>query len=164
MVPIRTILYATDFSDCSRCAFGLASAVARAQKARLVVLHVKPKPDMLMAYADVLADMQPEDYEEGRLKLLHALQVKDPAVVVEHRLVEGDPAPEIVRIAEEIGTDVIVMGTHGRKGLDRLILGSVAESVLRKAACPVVTVRLPQHHPAATAANAGAEGVGAARL
>ena len=63
-------------------------------------------------------------------------------VVCEHRLVVGEPAAEIVRIARKEGVEMIVMGTHGRSGLSRLIMGSVAESVMRQAPCPVLTYRL----------------------
>lgn len=73
------------------------------------------------------------------------LQLKppDPKVSVEHRLVKGDAATEIVNPAAETKADVIVMGSHGRTGLGRLLLGSVAENVMRKAPCPVVTVKPP---------------------
>jgi nucleotide-binding universal stress UspA family protein len=62
---------------------------------------------------------------------------------VERRLVIGDPALEILDEAQESKVDLIVMGTHGRSGLGRLLMGSVAESVVRKAACPVLTVKAP---------------------
>jgi len=62
-------------------------------------------------------------------------------VCVEHRLGEGDPATVILEVAEETGAGLIVMGTHGRTGLGRLVMGSVAEQVLRTAPCPVLTVR-----------------------
>jgi nucleotide-binding universal stress UspA family protein len=58
-------------------------------------------------------------------------------------LAEGDPAAEIIRAAQETGAELIVMGTHGRTGLQRLLMGSVAEQVLRKASCPVLTVKAP---------------------
>jgi nucleotide-binding universal stress UspA family protein len=80
-------------------------------------------------------------------------------VTVEHHLKEGDPATEILRLAEERKVDVIVMGTHGRTGLGRLLMGSVAEQIVRKAPCPVLTVRLPQRQAppseAAVPATAG---------
>jgi nucleotide-binding universal stress UspA family protein len=62
---------------------------------------------------------------------------------VEHRLEEGEPAAQILRVAKETKAGLIVMGTHGRTGLERILLGSVAEKVLRKAVCPVLTVRIP---------------------
>jgi nucleotide-binding universal stress UspA family protein len=66
-----------------------------------------------------------------------------PSVLVERRLEEGDPIGEILRAAAEVPCDLIVMGTHGRTGLARLLMGSVAEEVVRKAPCPVVTVKTP---------------------
>jgi nucleotide-binding universal stress UspA family protein len=65
----------------------------------------------------------------------------DSSVSTQHRLLEGDPAEEILKVAQGEGVDMIVMGTHGATGLTRLLMGSVAEHVLRKAPCPVLTVR-----------------------
>jgi nucleotide-binding universal stress UspA family protein len=68
---------------------------------------------------------------------------------VHHVFLEGDPATEIVRYARDAGMDVIVMGTHGRTGVDRLLMGSVAEQVLRGAPCSVMVVKIPKGQPAA---------------
>jgi nucleotide-binding universal stress UspA family protein len=143
MSSIRTILYPTDFSDCSRYAFRLARILAREQGARLCILHVKPTLGPMLAYGDALAALEPEDSSEKLLEILHRLQVSDPKVQMEHRLVDGEGAQEILRQAAEIGADLIVMGTHGRTGLDHLLMGSVAGEVLRNAQCPVVTVKIP---------------------
>jgi nucleotide-binding universal stress UspA family protein len=70
---------------------------------------------------------------------------------VEHWIFQGDPATEILAAAEKIKCDLIVMGTHGRTGLGRLLMGSVAEQVVRKAPCPVLTVKTPL--PAARSSN-----------
>src|SRR5260370_15572717 len=75
------------------------------------------------------------------MQQLHDLKPEDPGVVVDYRLAEGDTAEEILRTARETNSDVIVLGTHGRKGLGRLLLGSVAEQTVRTAPCPVVTVK-----------------------
>ena len=77
-------------------------------------------------------------------RMLRAIKPVDPAVAFEHRLVNGDPATEIVRLAEEEGVDMIVLGTHGRTGLYRLLMGSVAEAIVRRAMCPVLTFKQPQ--------------------
>jgi nucleotide-binding universal stress UspA family protein len=161
MPPNPTVLYATDFSDCSRCAFRLARTLAGAQGARLIVLHVNATPGPLVAYGEALAWLQPADYPR---KLEHALrhfQVLDAGVRVEHRLVEGDPATEILRVAAETGCDTIVMGTHGRTGLERLLLGSVAERVVRRATCPVVTVKAPRQ-PVPSRSDAASHGASCA--
>src|SRR5262249_13091790 len=72
---------------------------------------------------------------------LHQLLPRDPTVRVERRLAQGDAATEILQVAKEVRPDVIVMGTQGRTGLARVLMGSVAEQVVRKAACPVITVK-----------------------
>jgi nucleotide-binding universal stress UspA family protein len=75
--------------------------------------------------------------------MLSALKPTDPAIPARHRLLTGDPAAAIVRVADEEHADMIVMGTHGRTGFLRMIMGSVAEVVVRKAACPVLTIKQP---------------------
>lgn len=77
--------------------------------------------------------------------MLEAVVPEDPNVKYEHRMVTGDPAGRIVELAEEENIDLIVMGTHGRTGLKRLLMGSVAEAVVRRAKCPVLTFKEP--HP-----------------
>jgi nucleotide-binding universal stress UspA family protein len=85
----------------------------------------------------------PEDFEEqARAKLLQVTP-PDPRIRVERKLLLGDAAHEIVELARKSKCDLIVMGTHGRTGLGRLLMGSVAEIVLRKSQCPVLTVKLP---------------------
>ena len=144
-MSIRTILHPTDFSDCSRYAFRLAGMLAREQGARLIVLHVKPTLGPMVAYGEALTELEPEGSQEKLLEVLHRLRLSDPKVQVEHRLVEGQGAEQILRQADEIGADLIVMGTHRRSGLGRLLMGSVAGEVVRNARCPVITVKIP--HP-----------------
>jgi nucleotide-binding universal stress UspA family protein len=136
MLPIRTILHPTDFSENSKSAFRVARAVARDCGARLVLLHVVPLPVMLYGPA-------PEAYLDHVQDELEQIKAKAPKTRVEHWLVEGDPVSEILSAAKESDCDLIVMGTHGRAGLGRLLTGSVAEQVLRKAPCPVLTVKVP---------------------
>jgi nucleotide-binding universal stress UspA family protein len=142
MLAIHTILHPTDFTQNSDCAFQMACALARDYGAKLVILHVYPTPVVPAVSSGVF----PVPMEVPREKLLGELQeIKppDPSVAVERALVEGEPAYEILRAAEEFDADLIVMGTHGRGGLTRLVMGSVAEDVTRKAKCPVLTVRKP---------------------
>jgi nucleotide-binding universal stress UspA family protein len=80
------------------------------------------------------------------LERLKGFYVPDHPVEASYLLLEGDAADEILRTADKEGCDLIVMGTHGRSGLDRLLAGSVAESVMRRAKCPVLTVRTPTTH------------------
>ena len=77
--------------------------------------------------------------------MLEAVVPTDPEVHFEHRMVMGDPADEIVKIAHEDNVDLIVMATHGRTGFKRLLMGSVAEEVVRRAECPVFTFKPRQH-------------------
>jgi len=156
MLPLATILHPTDFSEHSESAFRLACALAWDYKARLVLLHVLPPPMVIYAGGLPPADMW-RDVEEvkGRLRQLEA---EASPVRVESQVMEGDPGAMILRAAEETHSDVIVMGTHGRTALARLVLGSVAEAVIRKAPCPVLTAKpVPQWKKAAQEKEAKAE-------
>jgi nucleotide-binding universal stress UspA family protein len=149
MLPIHTILHPTDFSDHSGVAFRLACALARDYSARLVVLHVSSPP--VLIYGEGVIPPQPVDYQDRLEEELHQLQAPDPTIRTDHKMREGDPVDEILAVAEQARADLIVMGTHGRTGLGRLLMGSVAEKVVRRAACPVLTVRSP--FPVAEAAH-----------
>lgn len=141
MSPILTILHPTDFSESAEAAFSLATVLARQHGARIIVLHVYPPP---LSHAEAVARREGNGYEADLWRLLDHYVAPDPNTRVEYRLVEGGPTAEIVRIAEEENCDLIVMGTHGRSGLARLVMGSVADGVSRGATgCPVLTVRIP---------------------
>jgi nucleotide-binding universal stress UspA family protein len=141
MLPIHTILHPTDFSEPSEIAFRLACTFARDCGARLILLHVAPVP--VLVYGEGVVPPRPEDYQEQLEEELHRLVPPDPSIRFEHRFREGDAVTEILATAEETNADLIVMGTHGRTGLSRLLMGSVAEQVVRRASCPVLTVRTP---------------------
>jgi len=141
MLPIRTILHPTDFSDRSQHAFRLACSLARDYGAELAVLHVVPTP--LAVYMEGVVAEPMTDFQEELQAQLCALKPEFPEVKPEYRTVEGDAIHEILRFAAEHPCDLIVMGTHGRTGLGRFLMGSVAEGVVRKAACPVLTVKTP---------------------
>ncbi len=142
MLPIRTILHPTDFSERSNYAFQTACALARTYGAQLFVLHVGQQP--VIVPVEGVGPFEPERYQEQLTENLRNLQAQIPQLHVETRLViAARPAAEILRAAQEIRCDLIVMGTHGRTGLGRLLLGSVAEEVLRRASCPVLTVKTP---------------------
>jgi nucleotide-binding universal stress UspA family protein len=148
MLPLRTILYATDFSPYSQYSFRLACSVARDYGARMIALHVMVPP--VAVYGEGMLPIQPEDIQEQLSGQLRALVAQHPEIPIETRLVEGDPAREILRAAKEIKCDLIAIGTHGRTGLGRLLMGSVAEQVVRKAPCPVLTVKAPEHQAPAS--------------
>jgi nucleotide-binding universal stress UspA family protein len=156
MGPIRTILHPTDFSERSGYAFQLACALARDYGARLIVLHVAEPP--VIPYGGVMTPPPPpRDSWRALEEQLHRIQAPEPTVHVEHRLEEGGPVAEILRVARETTADLIVMGTHGRTGLGRLLMGSVAEQVVRKAPCPVLTVKTPFPEAAPPSAKPAAE-------
>lgn len=136
----KKILFPTDFSHASDGALAHAATLARETGARLIILHVEEPP---MAYGGgELYYGVPNPDNAALIKMLQAV-VPPIDVPYEHRLVVGDPAGEVVRVAEDEGVDLIVMGTHGRTGLRRLLMGSVAEAVLRRAPCPVFTLKEP---------------------
>jgi universal stress protein A len=140
MLAIRTILHPTDFSEHSGCAFQLACALAQDYGAKLVVMHVFPTPGLPTIDGSVFP--LPLDVpREELLEMLNKLDPGDSAIAIERALVVGEPAFEIQRAARAFQADLIVMGTHGRGGLSRLVMGSVAEDVSRDAVCPVLTVR-----------------------
>lgn len=141
MLAIKTILYPTDFSERSEAAFQLACSLAEDYCARLVILHVvKTEVEI---FAEGVLPYVPELQLVDLRDKLEDVQPRNSAIFVERKLVEGNPAEEILHVAEQIKADVIVMATHGRSGLDRVLLGSVAEVVLRGAPCPVLSVRRP---------------------
>ncbi len=148
MQPFRTILFAADFSENSKEAFEAACSLAVDPETRLVVLYVaEPSyiPQEPVAYGQLTVQFLPTDPDKARhdelKRKLRELYVPTRPVDVAYRTSEGNVAAEVVRIAKEVGGDVIVMGTHGRTGLRRLLAGSVAVAVLRGAACPVLALR-----------------------
>jgi nucleotide-binding universal stress UspA family protein len=141
MLAVRTVLHPTDFSERSQYAFGLACALAQGYGARLIVLHVAEVPTV--AYGEGVVSPNPEELRAAAQEQLDRLQVPHTNVRVERRLEQGDIVTEILRVAQEIRADLIVLGTHGRTGLARLLMGSVAEQIVRKAVCPVLTVKAP---------------------
>jgi nucleotide-binding universal stress UspA family protein len=145
MLPIKTILAATDFSPMSDHALQFAGALARDYGARLIALHVIQPAAAIYSEAAVFVE---EPDRAGILETLKAARV--PGVQVEHLLMEGDPSSTIVQAARDSGCDLLVMGTHGRGFVLRVLLGSVAEDVLRQAPCPVITVKATVPIPAAT--------------
>jgi nucleotide-binding universal stress UspA family protein len=142
MLHIDRILHPTDFSEHSRYALRLAASLARDHGAHLIVLHVVATlgPE-LVSYGEAVSELEPESYQRKLWEDLRRIKSPDPSIPLEHLLAEGDPALEITRVAEESGCGMIVMATHGLTGLQRLLMGSVAEQVMRKATCPVLIVK-----------------------
>jgi nucleotide-binding universal stress UspA family protein len=138
-MPIRLILHPTDFSASSWPALGVARALARANGAAIVLLHVAPAEVLTGGTFYAPADLGPE--REALAKLQAETAKAGLEGSVQTRFSQGDPVTEILLAAEELGCDLIVMGSHGRTGLRRLMMGSVAESVIRKAACLTLIVK-----------------------
>lgn len=141
------ILFPTDFSTVSDEALHYATMMARDSGAKLLIVHVEEPP---LAYGG--GDMYygvPEPDTAAIHKMLTALKPDDDRVAFEHRLIVGSPADEIVELAKRENIDMIVMACHGRTGVMRFLMGSVAERVVREAPCPVLTVK----HRAAVAAQ-----------
>ena len=144
MIRIRKILYPTDFSPYSNQAYFHAVALAESHGASLTILYVYPGG---FGAPETAGDSEDRSYWQEQLEQIRPV---NEHILTHHVLLEGDPAGEIVDYARDASVDLIVMGTHGRSGLAHVLLGSVAEKVVRKAPCPVLTVRHPEHefiHP-----------------
>lgn len=151
MTPIRKILCATDLSPASEPAWEEAQLLARALGAELVLLHVVPPVFVPMEgyFPPQMYQELVEGAEQEAQRHLDALLGKlgDPPLKARSRIVEGSAALRILDVAREEGSDLLVVGTHGRTGVGRVLVGSVADRIVRSAPRPVVTVR-PQ--PSAT--------------
>jgi nucleotide-binding universal stress UspA family protein len=155
MIAIRHILCPIDFSESARRAFDQAVAIARWSGARVTVLHVASPAAVTAAAPDahLVTPGGPMPADRDRLLVEVRRFIEAPSVaggVVDVLLREGPPAGEILDQVTALRPDLLVMGTHGRSGLQRLLLGSVAEHVLHAATCPVLTVppRQPDAVPA----------------
>ena len=137
----KKILVPVDFSENSEAALDWATVLARDTGATLLIVHVETVPLTTGGGEYIYAIPEPPTQE--LLERLNKVLPKDPAIAVVPRLLAGDPADAIIRTAESDGADMIVMGTHGRRGITRLLMGSVAEAVVRRAPCPVLTVKQP---------------------
>ena len=132
MIHVQKILYPTDFSSYSNQAYFHAVGLAEAYKASLAIVYVfTPGRD----------GQTPADRSLWRDQL-ESIRPTNPKIPVTHVLLDGDPAGEIVRYAADAAVDVIVLGAHGRTGVERLLMGSVAEKVMRDAPCSVLVVKL----------------------
>ena len=143
MLTLTRILCPTDFSEISVKAEAYATALAQRYDASLLLLHVDPPMPMMAPYGEIPVDVRL--FEEQREQAVRDLAVaRDRAraagVAAETAVRGGHPAREILAVAEELPADMVVLGTHGRGGVEHLLLGSVAEKIMRKAPCPVLVV------------------------
>jgi nucleotide-binding universal stress UspA family protein len=125
--PFGSILVPVDLSSCSRAALELALALSKIHSARIDIVHANSDSPGLRHELEGFVASHIGDGES--LPLIH--------------VVPGSPRDVILKLAEQLDCDVIVLGTHGRTGRERSLAGSVAESVVRGASCPVITVREP---------------------
>ena len=148
-MEIQKILFATDFSENSRWALKYALSFAEKYAAKLLILHVIQQPSYpLGMYAEISFDAMDKfnrNLSEVTDKEMRELCEKDLLGFknFEAMILTGTPFLEILRTAKDKEVDLIVVGTHGRTGLDHVLFGSTAEKVVRRASCPVVSVRLP---------------------
>lgn len=138
MTPAK-ILCPVDFSTLSSAALETATSLARDRGAKLLIVHVQ-EPAIVYGGGEFYYGMAEPGPQELK-KMLKEIVPTDPSVGYEHRLLAGDPAESIVQLAETEGVQMIVLATHGRTGLFRMLMGSVAEAVVRKSMCPVLTVK-----------------------
>ena len=145
MKRIRNILHPTDFSEPSAHALRFAAALARDYGARLVVLHAAETTPL--SYFEGTSAGDPEAPVRAARQRFEQLDVPHVGASVERRFEVGNATDAILQTAADVRADLIVMGTHGRTGLSRLLLGSAAEEVMRHATCPVLTLKSPAAHP-----------------
>lgn len=151
MIKIQRILFPSDFSELSLHALGYARSFAELHKAELHVIHVVDQASMYwMAMGPNSLPVGPAPEEligvaQQELKRFVEQHLAGVGVPLVTEVMLGRPFMEIIRYAREKNIDLIVIGTHGRSGLKHVLLGSVAEKVVRKSPCPVLTIRDPQH-------------------
>ncbi|HYL80686.1 MAG TPA: universal stress protein [Candidatus Acidoferrum sp.] len=153
MIGIKIILLPTDGSACSRKALAYALSFAKQYGSRLVALHVldlrweEQGSYVLLEMGEDAHQRARKGYEEEAQRTLK--EVGDAAatagVTIEPLIVTGVPFEEILGVAKKLPADLIIMGTHGRTGVVHALLGSVAERIVRRAPCPVLTVRQEEH-------------------
>lgn len=146
--PFRSILSPVDFDDSSVSALAYAAHFARQDKAMVYLLHVVPPAEKRHLYRDLYSTREGEGFDPAHLETVAADKLHDIARVhlsdeirYETLIRVGDAATSILETAQAVAAELIVMATHGRKGMARVFLGSVAERVVREARCPVLTVR-----------------------
>ena len=148
MIDIKKILHPTDFSDYGAAALPYVREFARKFGAKVTLLHVVAVPVYAASYeiAVDLTSMRDALFEGAGKKLAEfEAQFKADGIPVETRVEIGTSFVEIIAAAERDKTDLIILATHGLGAIKHMLLGSTAERVVRKAPCPVLTIRHPEH-------------------
>lgn len=138
MIHINTILFPTDFSGDADQALEVARSLARDHQAKIVLMHAAMPAPAVEVY---IPEDDIDSIRSQARRQLEATAARITEVPVETDVLIGEPGHMIVALAEKISADLVVMGTHGRGGVSRLLLGSVADYVLRHASCPVLTIK-----------------------
>ena len=139
----RKVLCPIDFSDHSLAALDVALKVTQQNDAKLYLLNVAPVPAGAAGFQPVPMDAYPFHEEDRHEELAELARERIPAAVrYETLVISGDPAARVLETARGLAADLIVMGTHGHRGLTRLVLGSVAERVVRESPVPVLSVHV----------------------
>jgi universal stress protein A len=157
-INFHEILFPTDFSHENDQALRLASTLAAESGATLHIVHVDELRDVTAAMGEagyVMASTW-DDRQEVRDQLERVLPTA-ATVSYQHHYLRGSPVIEILALAESEKIDLIVMASHGRTGLSRLLMGSIAEGVMRRAQCPVLIVKQPAGETAAAGSSAASE-------
>ncbi len=145
----KRILFCTDFSEDANWAFSYALNLAKTYQSKLFILHVTPEPVHPEQLSIYLSEEKLKELKVFQKKELdqqlktHYLKKLGRFKNFEVFIKEGEAFLEILQTAKKKSADLIVMGTHGRTGLDHILFGSTAEKVVRRSPCPVLTVRLP---------------------
>ena len=148
-MEIRSILLPTDFSDCAGYAVSFATSLARQMGASVLCLHVVEPIVPAVGFTPMaeplpVTDLNDQLEESATRELPKIIERPEFAGLnVEEAIAHGEAAAEIVRVAKERRIDLIVISSHGRAGLGRILFGSTAESVVRHAPCPVLVVKPP---------------------
>jgi nucleotide-binding universal stress UspA family protein len=148
MINLKRILVPSDFSECSDAAVRYGLELARKFGAKLYLLHVVQDPATqpwgTEGFAVPLLEAVEQWQKDAKIRLENSIPADDRANTSAFCAI-ASPFPEILRFAADNEIDLIVMGTHGRGGVSHVLLGSLAEKVVRRAPCPVLTVRHPEH-------------------
>ena len=147
---VKRILFPTDFSHHNDAALDYASTLAAESGAKLFIVHVDERYEVSAAMGEAgyvyPLSFDANNRDEIRERLSKVVPTH-PEVKYEHHYLEGAPLTEIVKFAKRENVDLIVMASHGRTGLSRLVMGSIAEGVMRRAPCPVLVVKQPTEVP-----------------
>jgi nucleotide-binding universal stress UspA family protein len=146
-MQIRSILLPTDFSECSNYALSYAASLARTFGASIICIHVIEPMVPTVGYSGMteplpIADITEQLEDSAERELPKIAECEECAgLEVEELIVHGEAASEIVRVAKDRKVDLIVVSSHGRTGLGRILFGSTAEAIVRHASCPVLVVK-----------------------